>query len=577
MAEFITASGSYEGPYTNVTLDLVFQQLPEDLEEDPGGFLFVDSTTRTALEIRINSTTTHQGDVVLSQVAGTGSVKVWTAATGGEEITLPKTWAYGSSPAKVWVSLETEGDVMLQARASLYFSSPTIFGVTLTDKVKITSAKGIVTAVDFRGAPGGGPYHILHFDKLQDDGTPTGAIAYTAPHWLDVDLDGEATGTNERQLPVCYPSSWPSLGQNVSMCASVDVQFAASLTLPEPALIQIRGNIVSIGVTFTAKAANIRGNQMVYFLNVVTTAMPNTVEVYDPLVTYWEVSINGGAWFPVGSTRNQTYLTFKPSLEYGGGAGGGVSRRYHTAIHVGCVAAAGYGGSKWKDVLNLIWNNAFKLRSIRRMSDQKLLSYYGFTGSHVAENQATTSGTPSAMLASDFGHGSCAAWAGFFAAVLRGQGIDEELLPISISKNGHYPSPPYDKFLIKNYRKKGAANPALAGWQIMKLDAGPDGSGAIPDSVLQNGQATDDPGIPGQGNSPNPISEFSTHQLIKANDLYYDPSYGETFTSKADFHGSALAGMKYKIPHPTIPNTEIDVLRPLPEPPNPLAIVFSDD
>ena len=51
----------------------------------------------------------------------------------------------------------------------------------------------------------------------------------------------------------------------------------------------------------------------------------------------------------------------------------------------------------------------------------------------------------------------------------------------------------------------------------------------------------DQDGIPGQNNS-NPPSIAIGHQLVQIGGVYYDPSYGLTFTSLADFEGRMIDG-----------------------------------
>jgi hypothetical protein len=54
--------------------------------------------------------------------------------------------------------------------------------------------------------------------------------------------------------------------------------------------------------------------------------------------------------------------------------------------------------------------------------------------------------------------------------------------------------------------------------------------------------AENDNGVPGQ-NSPTPAEKaFTCHYLQKLHNLYYDPSYGLTYTDALDFERRAVDG-----------------------------------
>ena len=56
-----------------------------------------------------------------------------------------------------------------------------------------------------------------------------------------------------------------------------------------------------------------------------------------------------------------------------------------------------------------------------------------------------------------------------------------------------------------------------------------------------NAQVTDLPGVPGQGTT-NPQSIFDNHVLVLFKGVYYDPSYGKSYNSLADFEDRAVVG-----------------------------------
>ena len=72
----------------------------------------------------------------------------------------------------------------------------------------------------------------------------------------------------------------------------------------------------------------------------------------------------------------------------------------------------------------------------------------------------------------------------------------------------------------------------------------------LPARVMSRGSCrrTQAAGVAGQGNGT-PASLFNNHQMLKITNAlgttYYDPSYGVTYTSAADFDSKAIAGYFY--------------------------------
>lgn len=169
------------------------------------------------------------------------------------------------------------------------------------------------------------------------------------------------------------------------------------------------------------------------------------------------------------------------------------SLRQETLFDVGCRNAHGISGTA--QIVDAIYGE-FSDRVVARKSDGKVMTYWMPDGSGVCQmGEKTTSG----ILAAKDGNGNCQAWSGLFRDALLLQGIDANRVSV------------WSKF---------SADPAKT---------------AVPAGIL-----------PGQGNPTTP-KEFNAHWITKANEFYYDPSYGTQKISAqnpADYENAAFAGYK---------------------------------
>ena len=178
---------------------------------------------------------------------------------------------------------------------------------------------------------------------------------------------------------------------------------------------------------------------------------------------------------------------------YAVGAAPKCALRQETLFDIGCRNAHGIGGTA--RIVDAIYGE-FSDRVVARKSDGKVMTYWMPDESGVFRmGETTTSG----LLASEDGNGNCQAWSGLFRDALLLQGIAAHRVSV------------WSKF---------SADPAKT---------------AVPAGIL-----------PGQGNPTTP-KEFNAHWITKANEFYYDPSYGTQKISAqnpADYENAAFAGYK---------------------------------
>jgi hypothetical protein len=353
---------------------------------------------------------------------------------------------------------------------------------------------------------------------LQDNGSG----AYSTPHW---DAGSVTGGTFS---PACYI-------RNGTLTVSVGFTISSAGTTSGKLI-----GTASSGGTFSADVTIGAGGFSVADLPCSAT-ISSTVDYFNPLTITWELSLDGGASYaPIGTTANRVYVTWSTPAQ---------ATPNETLLLTGCTAAKGVTGIVGTDddkVLDAVWVK-FQTRSIRRASDNVLLTYYGFFD--VNGNGAWDAGIdtdlndPFLCRITDAGglirtgNGQCHAWADFMNEVMKAQGLgsingvaNEDVGLVIKAAVG-------DLFAVKNWAKTGVSPRT-----VVSFDAGVDGSAAVAPNPANN-EAADAAGAAGQGNSPNPPSNFVNHYIVKMNGKYYDPSYAlGPFTDRKVYEDAAFAG-----------------------------------
>jgi hypothetical protein len=116
------------------------------------------------------------------------------------------------------------------------------------------------------------------------------------------------------------------------------------------------------------------------------------------------------------------------------------------------------------------------------------------------------------MLRNSYDQGQCSAWADMFQKTLKINGVVSDLILVN-------PPTGYEGFGVKNIDFSGTSPYSQTDLDITKV------------------------GIPGQ-NMPTPHAKlFGLHYIVKAGSTYYDPSYGVTASSEADYSNNAAEAL----------------------------------
>ncbi len=360
---------------------------------------------------------------------------------------------------------------------------------------------------------------------MRDDGS-----AYPATHWQT---------QRQEQSPVAFVRNTPVTATATFQVAPADgagtVYVKAegrggehSLSFPPQ----------KIAVTGAAVEASLTSQQ----------AVPNHVDVFDPLTITWLYGMNEeGPWYEAGASDHQVYVTLDtPITTPKPGVPLSSHPVYHSLIHLGChsalpVMAGDPEATTPQQVFDRIWAQ-FAKKQIETV-DGTQLTYY------------QTGVLGPTMTAGLLQHrdGTCGAWVTLFLDILRIQSLTYEQ-PI---KYVYTETVTHSGFFVKEWPviRQGASIYQL--YPYMNIIPDDD---EIEASSLKEGftffphyfphqwkyhELNDAIGLEGQGNN-NPYSIFELHQVVFIDGKYYDPSYGNVYESLSDM-SDTIVGAFYKM------------------------------
>jgi hypothetical protein len=333
---------------------------------------------------------------------------------------------------------------------------------------------------------------------------------YTAPHWQDNSspLDGDADDPDDRKYPV-------AMLRNTKMKAS-----AKWIITPTGGLSGVTTTVKGDGpgnIDIPAATATVSSSELNLAFTEASNPFPNTIKIYDPLIIQWKVSFTGATDAAVGESRNQVYITRSTPL---------VPELIHTLVHLSCKNADGKAGDTpdgINQIISSIWSEFTDL-NVERVDGLQLAYYRTYTCSNVTTK-----------LLIKNGEGQCGSWAKLFIDLLKVQGIDQTDDYVIVEPNDGTSQ----EFLVKNWSFLGSGSSSVPTYPYLNVYKVPFRLETEYNFLYE--EFTDSDGIAGQGIT-NPSSIFANHQIVKIGSVYYDPSYGVTYTSLADMDDRAIAG-----------------------------------
>jgi hypothetical protein len=343
-----------------------------------------------------------------------------------------------------------------------------------------------------------------------DDGTP-----YNAPQYVSSGRSSSSSNGGD-QSPYLYVSG---------STMSAKPKFSVSC-LPTQAKIRGWG---SDGINFPATNAVIdSGSHEIYPSSPISasSAFPSsTTNFYNPwdrtpnpFAISWEVSFDGGStWESAGTSETPIFVSLAAPVS-------GVALLYTTVFTALYVT----GSTTSDEAFFATWDMFAGPADVETWNGRQL--YYYQTGKSfidIPQNQTT-----SQFL--QLGTGRCGTWQQFFMDCLHVNGITTAV-PTSVDLLSSSSSS-YNAFFVKSWSSSGSTgnyynSTAFSGANWNEMSSWPG----------TYNQLTSGTGIPGQ-NTATPSEKFwGDHAIVRYGSTWYDPSYGVTYNSEADFQTKAIA------------------------------------
>jgi hypothetical protein len=320
-----------------------------------------------------------------------------------------------------------------------------------------------------------------------------GSGVYSKPQWVATALD---------KNPVAYAS-----GDAPEVSASFTFQCSNA-----PAFVYLKGE-ASDSINFPAQKVSLTNAAAgVYKMDYPETFgsavfKPGIIRFFKPFIINWEISFdNGTNWKSIGETKNTLYVTYKtPQAEAGDFAW------FHTVYDLSCRNAQ-YKSTE-KDIIAGIWTE---------FTDQIVLNYNNDSLFYY-KNLSTPNVTLATLL--KYRDAECYTFAQLFLAAIKIQGIvrTNNYVYLEPKATNVCNGKSVDRFLVKN-------------WSFVTTSAN------APCSAFPYGTSGIKklPGIPGSC-TKSPASHFGNHQITKIDGVYYDPSYGTSFSNLSELKTKSLS------------------------------------
>ena len=365
-------------------------------------------------------------------------------------------------------------------------------GTTGESKVETTDARLVSVEIQEVRFSGTG-YHELK----SDDGQTT----YNAPQWKDVNGDGKGiTHTSgDRGYPVAYTKgSLPSIGANFKFTGMITGQ---SYEIKATSLqgVEIPPTAVTLGTD----------GSMILPPTGASKGFVDTVEFYDAkdntaFELDWHIKIGSSNWAKIASTKHTVCVINANPLN-------SLTSRQETLFVLACKNAK--GKTQASDITTGIWGE-FTDRKVTKANGIQMSYYKSYLCNVVTAEELINQGD-----------GQCGSWADLFVKLLKVHGIDNQNEVVEVVSDGGA-----NGLVVKDWNFANNGTSGHPTYTYLNIP-----SSNLIDNASYNwrySEVSDVAGIEGQGN-PNPASYFNLHYIVEIQGVFYDPSYGTSYSSLA--------------------------------------------
>ncbi len=339
---------------------------------------------------------------------------------------------------------------------------------TPNDPEKVSEATSTFTVYVFKVKLQEVSFSDNHTIKKDDSSSD-----YSAPHWTDNNLDGDADDSGEKKFPICYT-------RNTKAKVSAKIKLTPDLS----SLSDVKIKVKAVGVQTFAEKSIATSTSITYPETSADSALDDKVDFLNPMTLNWKISIDDGTtWQSITSSANKAYISLEDPT---------ASPLFETLVHIACEKASGKTDEATS--FTAIWNYIKNIAVTTKAGSQ--LTYYGVSATgfkgYVHPNKLSLARKINGANFIVNRDGKCGNWQNFFINILKVHDT-KNLSSTGINANAT---------LIIN-KPIGALAPAF------KLKD-----------------------VKGQGPTVYPL-EFiwPDHVYVKYNNKYYDPSYGVEYTN----------------------------------------------
>ena len=353
--------------------------------------------------------------------------------------------------------------------------------------------------VTFRGENGQGFYPIA------SDPTASGIVTpYGQDQW-DPSLGNEN--------PVLY-----SAGSTPALTATFQLPSSQTLTNVEARAYGPDG----FDITATAKNIFQSGNELTLMDANMSQSFTSSVQYYPDFSIDWQLSFDGGnSWVDIGTSDNPLYVSAAvpiPDPDTG---------LFFLTVVNAAITSNLTSGTNQSQIVSNTW---------QPFTTQRITNYYGAPLTYYGD--INTQNTEAWQLLAT-GDGQCHAWLELFLDELLINGVDpvSDVVRITPGRAGEA------GFLVDNwyYSSSISSHNPLYPYVDYNPWPGPPVVTANNQYVWAGADVTRAPGIMGQ-NTLYPASIFGSHFVAYIDGIYYDPSYGASYSSLLNLDSQAISG-----------------------------------
>jgi hypothetical protein len=350
---------------------------------------------------------------------------------------------------------------------------------------------------------------------------------------LPVWLDGPSNATPVAMSQTVWPASTPSVRSVFVSSTSINATATFNVTPITVALsgARIEANMTGAGLMF-AQDVSIPAGATSIQVTLTSEPLPdNKTQHYQPLGLTWSFSPSGQSCSsgtsvcePAGSTSSEVFVTLATPLP--------MSESVMPLSAVELAIGSGGATSPTQAIQNA-WQQFALPANVSGWDGRSFIYYPAGTPFQGCATSALL------LLTTPTGGARCGAFAQFFQDVLAVNGISSVETVVT---------PTVDLFmLVKNWSFSTTTtftNSPPWDWSLVTSSANEMVPPPDPATPTVYGAMTSDIGVPGQ-NSPTPSEKIHVNHAIvciPSTGVFYDPSYGLTYTGASDFENQALNG-----------------------------------